>query len=187
MLIHVGSSSRFLECGTPNADTLFDEVVWDDGLAPGLGTHSSWQKQLAGKCKESFQYYAVRALCGTTQTRGININLLVLEKSQAGVLGCFSPWNDGTVLMPEDRPVWKHSNLCSAVGEHQLALYMTAMRQWDPGIHKFTLLDASVIWRYITMVLISALGDISMLLQFMQVFSLHIVYPADMKRHLDLH
>jgi len=169
--------------GTQNADTLFNEVVWDDGLAPGLGTHSSLQKQLAGKCKKNFQFYAVRALCGTTQTGRININQLVLQKSQEGVLGCFSPWKDGTLPMPKDRPIWKHSNIGSAVGEHQFALYTIAMRRWDPGIHKFTLFDASVIWRYITMVF--ALGDISMLLQFMQVFSLHIVYPADMKSHLD--
>ena len=49
MLIHVGSSSRFLECGMLNADTLFDEVVWDGGLASCLGTHSSLQKQLAAR------------------------------------------------------------------------------------------------------------------------------------------
>jgi len=67
--------------GTPNADTLFNEVVWDDGLTPSLGTRSSLQKQLAGKCKKNFQFYVVRAWCGTTQTERININHLVLQKS----------------------------------------------------------------------------------------------------------
>jgi hypothetical protein len=49
-------------------------------------------------------------------------------------------------------------------------------KQWDPGIQKFTLLDVGVFWRYITWPWVFGLDVISILLQFMQLYSLHIVY-----------
>jgi hypothetical protein len=86
-----------------------------------------------------------------------------------------------------EKQVWRYRGFSTQEGAKQPEMYTRAnfsMKQWDPGIQKFTLLDASVIWRYFTMVLVFELGDISTFLQFMQVFNLHIAYPAVLKTQL---
>jgi hypothetical protein len=78
-----------------------------------------------------------------------------------------------------EKQVGRYGGFIPREGTKQPEMYTRAnfsMKQWDPGIQKFTLLDASVIWRYFNMVLVFGLGDISTFLQFMQVFNLHIVY-----------
>lgn len=101
----------------------------------------------------------------------------IQKKLQAWVLEIFSPWKDATLLMPEYGPVCKHRSVAVRDCEHQLALCMTARRQWGPGIS-----------RHVT----SSTYKICSWFQFIQssltvlVLLLQVLHAAYLKTHLGL-